>query len=967
MGAMSTCMTGINPHSAREVQFNLINSPSPSFREKQKQYLLKQKNNSQIFVPLKKEIEYEEKKNEINNVNKMKKIENIIDKNIKNNIIYSTRQKIKGKNNVCIKKKLLESTEDFCDIIECEDEFECDKNLSGSINLKNKELLNEKRVNYLPIQNLIINNIPNIKSDTITKENGGNILNDGEKQLIIKDYFDKDKTNNNYNINMLKISKQNNISFSKINEGTLNKNDENDNIKEKIKSFDDNIINSNNKNKDFQNCKIDNNISFNINNSIIKNNINNISSMNSDLNNNNYLDISNNMTYYLSLDKSLRRPATTRFDNKEIISFQKNNENLINNNNKEMKTNDYRNSERVNKYKWKLLPKHKYKTQVYKSINNIPSSKESLLINEEEQKNVNLNMTNITPINSKGENSTVISEIKRQKEQQDKLIKSLENKIKNLEKKINEENMNKINDKKILKNNLINNKLVESQKDVRIKKLEEQLNTVKKSNKLNKTLLKQKDEQIKNLIEKKNKQDEFIKKHEIDKIHKDIKPKNMNHTTKAKNNKINYMEDLSGSYNPNQFNNNLTTTNNNLIESKLSITNLNNSINMKLTKKLTNESVNNKIKKFHKKGKSVNIQKHFFKSNSANLEEYCSSEPENEHVKINSSMRESSINISYSKYCNDLYNKEKKNYSNKITLNKMKIYKLNKSQKLTLNTESKYNQFYIPSKKYKKQNKIEEINKELNLSDNNSNSELTKKNKKKFSFTKSKKLLRKKSEKDLKEMYLLAGTAQNEETNSANPNINTNSDVKLITHNDILFLTHKNSFTNSGGDTTITYKNYGINFSNDEKLNENNNNNNINGFNSYLKSNSNEIIDKSDKNKTYQKLYNEGYLRFKQLSIGKKKVEEKKLNNNYIYRLQFCMANDLYELKVDKRDLMFDVKYKFLKEFFKKKNYGEGEKKYIKDNIIFLKKDGIINLNRKVYENNLNNNEVIIPALKDMT
>ena len=967
---MSTCMTGINPHSAREVQFNLINSPSPSFREKQKQYLINQKNSSQIFVPIKNEIEFE-KISEINNANKNKKIENIIDKNIKNNI-YSTRQKIKGKNNVCIKKKLLESTEDFCDIIECEDEFECDKNLSGSINHKNKELLNEKRVNYLPIQNLIINNIPNMKSNAVTKENGVSLLNDCENQIIIKDYLDKDinKTNNNININnnninLLKISKQNNISFSNKNEATLNKNEENDNIKANIQSFD-NIINSKNISKDFQNCKIDNNISFNINNSIIKNNINNISSINLDLNNNNnYLDISNNnMTYYLPLDKSLTRPETTRLEKKEILSFQKSNKNLINNNIKEIKINDYRNSERLNKYKWKLLPKHKYKTQIYKSTNNIPSSKEgqSLLITEEAQKNVNLTKANTTKNISKRGNSTVISEIKRQKEQQDKLIKSLENKIKNLEKKINEENMNKINDKKILKSNLINNKLAESQKDFRIKKLEEQLNTVKKSNKLNKTLLKQKDEQIKHLIEKKNKQDEFLKKHEIDKIHKDIKPKNMNHTTKAKNTKINYIEDISGSYNPNQYNNNLT-TNNNLIESKLSITNLNNSINAKLTKKLTNESVNNKIKKFHKKGKSVNIQKHFFKSNSANLEEYCISEPENEHIKINSSMRESSVNISYSRYCNDLCNKDKKNYSNKITLNKMKIYKLNKSQKLTLNTESKYNQFYIPSKKYKKQNKIEEINKELNFSDNN-NPNLTKKNKKKFSFTKSKKLLRKKSEKDLKEMYLLAGTAQNEETSSINPNINTNSDVKLLTHNDILFLSHKNSFTNSGGETTITYKNYGINFSNDEKLIENNN---INGFNRYLKSNSNEIMDKSDKNKTYQKLYNEGYLRFKQLTIGKKKVEEKKIANNYIYRLQFCMANDLYELKVDKRDLMFDVKYKFLKDFFKKKNYGEGEKKYIKDNIIFLKKDGIINLNKKVSENNLYNNEVIIPALKDMT
>ena len=106
-----------------------------------------------------------------------------------------------------------------------------------------------------------------------------------------------------------------------------------------------------------------------------------------------------------------------------------------------------------------------------------------------------------------------------------------------------------------------------------------------------------------------------------------------------------------------------------------------------------NKKSTNKIKKFQKKKISKDFE---------NLE--CNSEPENEYMKINSSMKDikSSINISYSRYCNDLINKEKKNYSNKITLNKMKIYKLNKSQNLTLNTDCKYNQFYIPSKKIQK-------------------------------------------------------------------------------------------------------------------------------------------------------------------------------------------------------------------------------------------------------------------------
>ena len=59
--------------------------------------------------------------------------------------------------------------------------------------------------------------------------------------------------------------------------------------------------------------------------------------------------------------------------------------------------------------------------------------------------------------------------------------------------------------------------MAESQKDFRIKKLEEQLITVKKNNKLNKTLLKKRNEQIQNLIQKKNQQEQLIKKYEIKK------------------------------------------------------------------------------------------------------------------------------------------------------------------------------------------------------------------------------------------------------------------------------------------------------------------------------------------------------------------------------------------------------------------------------------------------------------------
>ena len=90
----------------------------------------------------------------------------------------------RSNSNSIIKKVTIENSEDFCDIIEGEDEFECEKNIS-----------------YLPMQNLIINNI--LKK---------------EESIIIKDYYDKDSNfncSNNLgnNINLFRISKPNNISF----------------------------------------------------------------------------------------------------------------------------------------------------------------------------------------------------------------------------------------------------------------------------------------------------------------------------------------------------------------------------------------------------------------------------------------------------------------------------------------------------------------------------------------------------------------------------------------------------------------------------------------------------------------------------------------------------------------------------------------------------------------------------------
>ena len=86
----------------------------------------------------------------------------------------------------------------------------------------------------------------------------------------------------------------------------------------------------------------------------------------------------------------------------------------------------------------------------------------------------------------------------------------------------------------------------------------------------------------------------------------------------------------------------------------------------------------------------------------------------------------------------------------------------------------------------------EEINLEIEIK--NSKTKISLKNKKKNFIYKIKKFNKKKIRKDLKEMYLLAGTAQNEE--------------KLFSYNDVLLLTYKNSYSNGiGGDTTITNNN----------------------------------------------------------------------------------------------------------------------------------------------------------------
>ena len=1007
MGTMSLCVSEPNQNS-KEVQVNLMKNPSQNFHTNRQLSL--QKSNSLLKkYDNKNEIIKKEKNNaykKVNSVDKMHKnkikiMEKIINNN--KNKLYNKKNNNNYNNINVIKKKVINSSDEDCDIIECEEEFEEDKNIieddeKERINLwkqnytinniekilkengNNNEIIkyennNDNFNNFDSYNNKrhINNNI--IKMYLNNKENGGtstiienenitynniNKSKEENKKLIIKSYNDvniKKHNNNSY-----EITKANNISY--------NKNDINRNINNNL----------NKKNNEFNNCKIDNNINLNINSSsILKNN--NINSEEKN-NTNNFSDINSYMAYFSSLVKNTRKSSSL---------------NKIDDN--ENSENNYRNPPRMSKYKWRLLPHHhKCKTQVY---NYSPDNK-SLLLNE------NKTQENFNNKDDRVNNSMFILEIQKEKEAQDKIIKSLENKIKILENKIKEEKRNKsiIIDEKIEKNILL-----ESQKDFRIKKLEEQLTSVKKSNKLNKTLLKKKDEQIKNLKESKNKQDELIKQYEI------IKTINNNKNKAQKNNK-NKNNKLRTSYN--NLNNNLFNNYNEASKQKLIISdfikgkNLSNSMILKSTQNefidLSTISYNKQKITIEQKEKSkdkensIKITNQLFDnntnkildldyySNDSNISPYInpninSSSPilnstkkknKNNNSYLNNSIsNKNSGNITYNNYCNNLSNKSKKKYSNKITLNKMKINKLNQSQKISLTNTKK---------------------KELNINPENDNTLKKTKSKKRFSFTKSKKLIKKKSEKELKEMYLQAGTVQNEENVNLNTNtnvnnnvINTNSDLKYITNNEILSLTHKNSFSISHNITTSTNKNnnwnnynnkninyplsptsplspmllqssnslaYLDNLSLDEKFNLSSIN--INLINTQdskeskdLKSisNSNEC----DKNLLYKKLWNEGYLKYKN------KIKNSK---SFLMKLNFCMTNELIEIKADKDELMTNAKNKFLDLFFSKKKYAEYEKKYIENNLIFLKKDGlIIDINKKIKDNKLKNNEIIVPIL----
>lgn len=1109
MGAMTACTGEVSDkHSSKEIKFNSNHRPSSQGKSNKKQNKIKTRSNSQNFGLIKQkgnEFDFELFKfeNERNPSNFLPK--SIYVKKSTNNNGYDNSNQVKRYNKGLIQ---VNKQDDDCDIIECEDEFECSQNMFDLIkNVDNANGKNSKRFNYFyenkngikkesDIQK-IQNNNNEILNDSYINKDLNMELSISKNKLNVKSNNEVGKEKQNENEN-LKNNNSNNmgnksIKNNKSNDtleidcfGNKNMNlddDENNNInnnnnfdkikedeqddklliKEKIKKIHINHNNNLYKNhSNFQNCKIDNNINININN-----NLNNISCINnnSDINNGNYIDVSSNTTYFLSVEKSHRRPVTNITEKK---SFEENNTTYNNDTNIV-----YRNSLGINKYKWKLLPKNKYTSQNSKSFSN----NQSLSINSDNQKNSRLvtqasNMNNInksdnkTDINTEkmyDENNMVLSEFQRHKEEQDKKIRQLQDKVKSLYKIINKEKSKEIkddqkisklkefmsigqnnkNEKKLklskeesiqYKNALVDMNFVESQKDYKIKQLEEQLENVKKNNKINKSLLMQKNRQIKNLLLSKNKQDLLIKKYELlneinfhnksTKGKKRIKYFNEPDEENIGNNFIGHRTSVSVSMKPSDSLGRVTmdkNENHKTMKNPIILKNYGKNSDKSKNKsknKTKKASIDNKVKNksVSNIARSKNQKKQIYKKQITNYTDAFHSYKEKNNKKnknsncnnvINHKSTINEKNINYNNYCNSLYNKSKNKYSNKVNLNRIKIYKFNKGQIMPNNiTNQLYNK---KTTKYIKNDNDAKTNE--------------KPCKKAFSFKKSKKLQKNNGE-DLKEMYLKAGKIDREDKVNENEiekvnkdeNINVvinkineernikNNEIKIYPYNNILYRNNKNNnILNSNNNTTITNNitnfsmspiilsgNYKFeNLSVDERLNLSENYNyNIQNFNPFLKSVPNDEIgkEKNNTNNILKKIWKEELVRFEEMCKNKKsqndvnqgdephksedgndtEIENDK-NKNNDWKLIFGMKNELIEINVNKDDYMFDVKNKFLNKFFVKKIYGDNEKKYITQNILFLNKYRIIDIFKKVHENNLKSNDIITTVLKDVT
>ena len=130
MGAMTACTGGVSDkHSSKEIKFNTNRNLSISERSNKKKNKIKARSNSQNFGLIKKKdnqydfelFKFENEKNPSNYIPKS----TYVKKNT-NNYGYDISNKVKRYNKGL---KQVNKQDDECDIIECEDEFECSQNM----------------------------------------------------------------------------------------------------------------------------------------------------------------------------------------------------------------------------------------------------------------------------------------------------------------------------------------------------------------------------------------------------------------------------------------------------------------------------------------------------------------------------------------------------------------------------------------------------------------------------------------------------------------------------------------------------------------------------------------------------------------------------------------------------------------------------------------------------------------------
>ena len=651
-----------------------------------------------------------------------------------------------------------------------------------------------------------------------------------------------------------------------------------------------------------------------------------------------------------------------------------------------------------------------------------------------ENKKINSISEKMKAIKRKLKKENYIKEFQKQKEEQDKKIEVLQEKLNSLYQILNyNQNNNNNNIKKIhccssdiyvkkihsykSKKNFYHEQLKnleqkEIEKDNKIKELENKLKFVMETNSKNRFILTQKEKQIQQLLSKNNEQNTIIMKYK----------KVSENFSNNKNNKLidacrvySKSKDFSGY----DFNNSIDTSKKNINPVNFCFHKKNLSANVKNENKIFDnfkisksnsyrKIENQNIKILNTKQQQIFCKKRIgFKFELPNFNSNQKKNINNNRIKnkfkINTilnknnnntstnnhknSTKNSSItdkDITYSNYCNSLNHKLKNQYTKKINLKKFRVSKINKADKqkqiLTKIRNSKkiYNQTKDETD-LKTESKFNIINKDI------TNSQEIKKSKIKNQTVKNEKL---------KEIYLKAGTVQFETednltfkgrqyfssiinlNNSTNSDYNNTKNIFNKKFPDLLSSQgSNNSNTNNKNQNILnsinippkTSKSNDINFF-EKYENKFNNFGNI-SYNSMKFLTSEPTGNINNSQKIYSNIYND-YVRYKKINYNTS-FHDGKENLNYNgsneFKLNFRFLSGNINLLVNENDIMTEVIDKLLSEFFKRKEYNESEKDYIKNNISFLYKDNIIDKNKSLLDNKIENNASIVPVLKDVT